>query len=295
MKKVLPLISLLFLAAFVSNAQTIAFHENFEQPSNADSVVAALNSGTGSSWGLCTTLHSQGLQSDTCQVKTGKKCWLTSIPFSTVGNSFVILNFSQICKCDFGDKAQILVSNDGGTNWTMLTSANYLGTGIFGSNGNSFSSNSYGTLWQPAAATAIPTNTWWKNESFDCSLLLANSPNCLIRFQLSDMGTAGANGNWGWAIDNIYVTQSFSELNPPIITLVAPILTGTVYSLGPYPIRAVVTDASGIDTAYIKYTRNNGPLLQVGMHHTVGDTMLGTIPAVSNADTICWYVWIQQE
>ncbi|MCF8331112.1 MAG: hypothetical protein K9H84_01535, partial [Bacteroidales bacterium] len=44
-------------------AQSLAFHEDFEQPSGADSV-ASYSSSSSNTWGLSTNLYAGGLQSD---------------------------------------------------------------------------------------------------------------------------------------------------------------------------------------------------------------------------------------
>ncbi|MHC1708598.1 MAG: GEVED domain-containing protein [Bacteroidales bacterium] len=272
--------------------QTVAYHENYELPSLDDSVTYTSSPTTGYIWNINTRLHhgTSSLRSDSCQVKAGTTIYQITNVFSTVGNTFVTLSFSQICKIDFLDIATIEVSNNGGSTWTQLTGQHYTGTGQYAGNGNRFASNSYGNLWAPSNASATPLNTWWRTETFDISLLLANSPNCKIRFKLADGGTVGPNNNKGWYLDNILVTMSPSELIPPVIVLANPILTGTVWNIGPFNIKAKITDQSGIDTAMVIYSVNNGPDDTVGMIHLTNDTMKGIIPAVNDSDQVCWRV-----
>jgi len=287
MKKLtLTLIAIFFTGLLYS--QTVAFHENFELPSAADSVVSSGNPG----WHVGTFLHNSGLRSDTSRVAQNDSTFLTTNTFSTVGNYFVILQFSHICKVEFYDNAIIQVSNNNGATWTQLTGTQYLGTGQFTANGNKFASTSYSD-WLPSQPMSMPTNAWWKTEQFDISAFAANSSQVKVRFKLSDGNGTGAGGNWGWVIDDIKVTMNYSEMNPPVITLVAPFYTGTVYSIGPFPVKAVITDASGIDTAKIFYKINNGAYTAVGMSVLNTDTFRGYIPPVSNLDTVCYYVYAQ--
>lgn len=78
-----------------------------------------------------------------------------------------------------------------------------MGSGFL--NSNSFSSLSYST-WAPANNTAIPTNSWWKDEKFDLSMI-SNVDNSRVRFVLIDTDNNGARGNYGWLIDDIKITS----------------------------------------------------------------------------------------
>ncbi|MCX6270720.1 MAG: GEVED domain-containing protein [Bacteroidetes bacterium] len=283
-------ITLLMITTGLTAQTTLAFHEDFELPGQDDSVTTTQTTVGVKDWNLSSTLHHQGLYSDTCRVKTAATTYLTSQEFSTIGNFYVILEFAQICKVDFLDLATIEVSGDGGLTWTQLTGAQYLGLGQFASNGNRFASNSYGALWAPSSSTTIPDNTWWKVEQFDVSGLIQARPNAKIRFKLADAGTAGSNNNYGWCLDDIMVIMAPYEIIPPVITLLNPVLTGNYYGLGPFTIKAKITDFSGIDTAYLVYTINGGVNDTVGMTHLGGDTMVGYLPATQDQDVVCWYV-----
>ncbi len=286
MKKfALLLFALLPLAAI---SQTIGFHENFELPSLADSVTS---SGAPNAWAITTKLSHGGLRSDSCRVSTGDTSYLTCAPFSTIGNSFVILRFSHICKAEILDAGEIEVSANGGA-WTKLTSIQYInpGNSQFVNSGNKFNSNTYPLDWAPANQTAIPTNTWWKNEQFDISALAGNSNNVRVRFVLRDGNNNGNNYNYGWFIDDISVLMSFSELNPPTITYINPLYLNIVYNIGPFNIPAIVSDPSGISVAKMFYKVNNGPLDSVTMTTIISDTMQGTIPAVLEGDSVHYYI-----
>ena len=92
-----------------------------------------------------------------------------------------------------------------------------------------------------------------------CLLILGGKMNLLMslpflpirRKQKFDLNfktenNSGASGNYGWLIDDIKVTAAPSELNPPVVTLNAPVLLGGVSNTGPFTISADITDASGI-------------------------------------------------
>jgi hypothetical protein len=282
MKKITFLFAALLASFSLFSQVTIVYHEDFEI---ADSVVSSGNP----TWSPDLTLHSQGLASTKNQVATADTSWLTTTAFSTVGNTFIQLDFDQICKIEYNDFARIQVSNDNGVTWNTLTYLQYLGTAPFQALGNRFASSAYAT-WQPGNNAATPTNSWWKHETFDISVFAANAPQVKVRFKLNDQNGNGNLGNYGWLIDALKVTASPSELTPPVITQLPAVYSGNVFNLGPYTINDSITDASGIDSANLYYTLNNGPLQTVAMTNVSGNHWQGMIPAVSDSDTICYHV-----
>lgn len=281
MKKLYTAICLLIPFVY-SSAQTLAFHEDFEI---ADSVVSSGSP----AWNPDLTLQVSGVASTRNTLGNSATAYLTTNAFSTVGNSFVLLDFDHICKLEFNDIGAIEVSDDNGNTWTQLTTAEYQGTAPFAAMGNKFASNAY-IDWFPSNNSAVPLNTWWKHETFDVSALLGNAPQCMVRFRIQDANSNGNLGTYGWVIDDVEVIAAPSELNPPVITYLPPIYQNTIFNIGPFNITADITDASGIDTANVHYTINGGPVQVVGMNNTIGNTFVGVIPAVNDSDTICYYV-----
>lgn len=279
-------VGVLFHASF---GQTIVFHENFDTPSLADSVITGAN-GTSVPWSINNTLQVSPTNSYHGTFAQTDSSWVETNSFSTSGNTFVILEFDHIAKIAFFDFGIVQVSNNGGANWTTLNCPQYLGSGNFCNSGNKFASNVY-LDWLPAQAGAVPTNAWWKHETFDVSSLLANSTNCKVRWLLYDANNNGMEGNYGWLLDNIKVTAAPSELNPPVIVLVPPVFSGPLSSTGPYNINATITDASGIDTAMVIYSFNNAPDDTVAMVHTGNNNYLGILPAAAIGDTFCFRVY----
>lgn len=187
-------------------AQAILLQEDFEQANSSFASNSA--SGNGSSWQTTSKLSQNGSYSDSNHVQLGDTLYLTSPVFSTLSYSEIKLNFFHIAKIYLFDKAVVEVSADSGQTWTVLDTSQYLGSGFL-NGGNSFSSLSYSS-WLPANNTAIPTNSWWKEETFDISII-SNSANAQLRFALIDADNNGARGNYGWLIDDVLITTTGSK------------------------------------------------------------------------------------
>lgn len=229
---------------------------------------------------------------------------LTSPVFSTTGLNFVLFDFSQICKIEFTDKAELEYSIDGGTTWVKFNAivgdpnknCTYNGSGVFQNNGNFFTEGSYLT-WAPGTPTA-PTNAWWVNENFDMSASLANQATVQIRFVLTDV-INGLSGRYGWLLDNICVTAAPCELIPPTAGAPAPtfpLWQGNVFNTGPFDVWVWANDASGIAHPFVGpgftelfYSINGGPFQSELMFNVLDSAYAATIPAVQAGDTICWY------
>ncbi len=91
---------------------------------------------------------------------------------------------------------------------------------------------------------------------------------------------------------------TFIASGPPTITwptafAQCPIFLGGIFESPPFNIGVQITDASRIDTAFLYYTINNGPLDSVGMTRITTPGFCnwsGAIPVAANEDTICYYV-----
>lgn len=284
----LSVLMILSLIPLGLKAQTVVFNEDFE-----GSTINLSSTSTGTNaWGISSDLYVSGAKSDSCTVTVGDTTTLTSNAFSTLANTFVTLEFDQICKIEFFDAATIEVSANNGTTWTQLTGAYYLGSGQFGTIGNKFNVGSY-LIWDITNANATPTNTWWQHEVFDISSLTSNAAQVKVRFVLADGTPAnGSAGNRGWFIDNVKVTTALSELQPPSIVYNTPILEDSIYNLGPFSIQASITDLSGVDTAMLIYQRNSGAWDTIGMS-SGGNTFTGTIDTIPNfviGDTVRYFI-----
>ncbi|MBU0487574.1 MAG: T9SS type A sorting domain-containing protein [Bacteroidetes bacterium] len=288
-KMIFSFIALVFAANL--SAQTDIFYENFE---GALSVTSSTGAGGGNNWAVSSRLFHGGLKSDSCTVSMNDTSYLTTNSFNATGYNFVVLEFWHICKIEAPDYAYLELSVDNGVTWTKLTEDEYLGTAssMTDAAGNRFSAGSYGTgfLWQPTVPLAVPDNSWWVYEKFNISVLAANQSNVKVRFILRDGNTSGANGNYGWIIDDLRVTAALDELDPPTITLLQPILTDTIYSTGPFTVSAQITDYSGVDTATVSYSVNGGAVSTLGMLNTGGDNYSADIPSQAYLSTIAYKV-----
>ncbi|MGM0648115.1 MAG: hypothetical protein ACQESZ_06985, partial [Bacteroidota bacterium] len=287
------LFTLLFLSMIMVaglKAQTTVYHEDFEQPSGADSVTHASSSAT-NLWGISTSLAAGGQQSDSARCTPNDTLTLTTNSFSTTGNAYVILDFDHISKIEALDKGIIEVSTDNGTTWSKLDTTHYMGNSSnFGSSGNVFNATSYGSDWNSGNATATPDNTWWKHETFNISAIAGNQASVQIRFSLIDGNGGTVFENYGWFLDNIAVEASPSEMIPPQITMIQPIIQDTVIFSLPQTIRANITDNSGIDTAYVVYYVNGVLADTVGMTNTSANLYEGDIPFVGFGRTISYFI-----
>lgn len=206
---------LLFFILFNANAQSL-FHEDFENP---DSVISSGNIG----FAQCTRIAAGGNACDSSSYGIGDSCFLTTLPFSTIGQNTVILSFDHIAKIPFFDLGVVEVSNDSGFTWTKLTSAQYIGSSAFGGQGDKFTEAAYPT-WQPSFGSALPDNSWWKHEVFEIGSIVGNSQYVMVRFKLKDQDFNGIAGHAGWYIDNINVGENYFYLNygPPYINDLSP-------------------------------------------------------------------------
>ncbi|MDD3875883.1 MAG: choice-of-anchor J domain-containing protein [Bacteroidales bacterium] len=267
---------LLFIGlSFIGFSQTTVFQEGFETLP-----LAVTSSGT-PGWSRTSHYAKTGTYSDSSRVAQADTSYLTTNSFSTIGNTYVVLEFAHICKLEFFDRAAIEVSTNGGVSYTRLTGTEYLGAGQFTSIGNSFTAASYPTDWSAANDAAIPTNSWWKIETFDISVLAANQANVKVRFKLYDGNNNGHFNNFGWLVDDIKVITAASELIPPVVTLQAPVLQDTLLITGPFEVNAQITDISGIDSAFIVYSINGGTDDTIGMVLTGTNIYSGFIPSQS--------------
>jgi len=282
MKKFTLLCFTVLMTVFSAVSQTIVLNEDFE------SAPYELSSSGTVSWGINSRLHASGSFSDSCTVGLSSTSYLTTNSFSTTGNTSVLLEFKHICKIESGDAGQVEYSIDGGTTWTLITNAYYLGTGSFTT--NKFNEGSYVADWQFGVGTAVPQNSWWKTEQFDLGTLIGNQANVMIRFKLSDPNNTGASQRYGWYIDDVKVTIAPSELVPPTITLVPTIYQDTVYGSGPFDIKAKISDISGIATATLFYSVNSGAYSSIAMSVISADTFHAAVPAQAYDTRIDYYI-----
>ncbi len=271
-----------------ASAQTVVYHENFETPSNGDSVTT---SGT-HLWSLVDSIANSGTQSFTTGAfNIDDTSYLVTDAFSTAGMSFVELRFSHVCKIEFFDLAMIEVSPDSGQTWTKIGGSDYFGASLNYTinQDSSFNVTSYSSVWQPGDAFATPQDSWFQNEIFDVSKYLENKQNAMVRFTLIDKQFNGSANNYGWLVDDIEIEVAPCELIPPAMT-VNNKPGNLVYFPGPFNFNVTATDDSGIDTVFVAYSINGGPFDTLGLVETNPDTYNGNLPPINQGDTVCYQI-----
>jgi hypothetical protein len=177
------------------NAHPFPLTEDFE-----DSTLFFENeSSTGTPWVLTSDLAHAGSMSvfngygsseDNVLLETG------ILDLSATGSP--VLEFWHIAKTEGGwDDAFVEISTDGGVSYSAIPSSNYRGNGDYI---GYFSEDSYSD-WGTATAD-IPTNSWWKKETFD--LRDYNVADVRVRFVLSSDGSIS---RAGWYIDDIQIYE----------------------------------------------------------------------------------------
>ncbi|HRS08353.1 MAG TPA: T9SS type A sorting domain-containing protein, partial [Bacteroidia bacterium] len=232
-----------------------------------------------------------GVACDSAQVLNGTDAILETDPIDLTGFFFVSVTFQHICRIDFFDAANIDVSIDGGMTWSTLGPAEFDSTladyGAFG--GQGYFSSATSLDWDPGVPGTMPTNSMWHLARFNLSQWGGVS-DFRMRFRLSDVNGGGAGGYPGWFIDDICIQAAVCELNPPNIAFTSGYPQGTIYNLGPYNVQSHITDASGIMSATLTYTINNGTPVSVPMTDLGNGDFTGQIPAVNDGDSICYSI-----
>ncbi len=287
------------------------------------SVTSGCTTVHGRDWGITSNYHYNGAYADSAQVSAGDTLWFTTCAFSTLGDTFVTVEFNHICKVDLLDGGKVEVSNDSGQTWNTLGQNEYINTkGAQQPLWNSslgygyFSENSYAHVivgglnrWR-SPFDSIPTNSWWEYEYFNASSFLGgvnSSANCMLRFSLAD-GTfpPGPANSYGWIIDSIRVKSAPCENIKPYGEFAQPIIYhgSLVYSLGPYSIYAKMYDDpvayTGYQEAWLFYSVNGGAVDSVkydSIITTSADSIYrAIIPKVYNGvdsfkagDSVCYW------
>ncbi|MBO4282346.1 MAG: right-handed parallel beta-helix repeat-containing protein [Bacteroidales bacterium] len=153
----------------------------------------------------------------------------------------VTLRFNHICKVLPSDTCIIQYQEDGlGVNykWKNLPSVAYEGASAAYKNSLSFSHESYGD-WKKNDTFARPTNGWWKQEVFDLSDY-AGFSKVRFRFVIRKGPAVGSFIAAGWYLDDFQVLGSKFAQIPPAVAFLSPVLKDTVWSVGPFHIKAKV-------------------------------------------------------
>ena len=173
--------------------------------------------------------------------------------------SHLLLSFQHICKVSESDLVTVEYElNRIGSRWTKIPMSSYIGmTSQY--KGQKFSQRSYAD-WKYTDSLARPTNDWWKTETFDLSAE-AGWEQFRLKFKIKRGTTVGTQFAYGWLIDNIQILGANAQIKLPVVELLSPVLSDTVFTTGPFIINAKVatrTIAPIIHPVlYVSYTYNN--------------------------------------
>ncbi len=308
------------VAPFVMFAQlmdtVVVFNETFESSPIQMSSTSNHDQTLGD-WHLDNTLSASGNASYHTPVystSTNSSATTADIPLTglSVANiNHIYLAFDQICKVHNLDNATIYYAiaygynSDGDLNWStwnqlVFTGSSdfYYGSGTY--TGGKFNADCY-SAWVSSNNAAVPTNAWWRHEYFDLSSFIFQQGATHCKFQLRcnkvSPPTSGTDACAGWFIDNFKVILSNCELQPPTITLTAPIYVNKnnnmLNNIGPYTIHATIrdNDTLNLDSLVCTYKINNGPATTVPANiiGNVLNSTAHTVTATWDFPTICYY------
>ncbi len=336
-KLLLTLIALALFAPQGKSQKIIAYSEDFDGATV--NVTTGSSGNPPRTWDttsfLATSLnnsfHVQGSRTGTQTAFV----WFETPDFSTVGYPYVFLDFYQIAKVFANNFCRIEVSTNQGTSWTTINASPYYkGNSPLYSSGtppnNYFNEASYTqfNLWNGTpftsgwdAPASTPQQSWWVQEKFDLTGLASNItnpgnpptivgyPNVRIRFIADFPQTLPPTPSGprdflpGWFIDDIVITKSACELEPPVVNVnYIPVpcfnnkpegsLEGRNDSL--YKIGVQVTDVggfnTGVDSVNLYYSINRGPLDSIKMNYTSGVEYQQSISGIGVGDSVAWFI-----
>ncbi len=208
----------------------------------------------------------------------GDSSILTTVEYNLKNYSHVLLKFNHICKISFHDNVRIEYKT-GNQGWNPIPANTYLGKATnYGITG--FNSLSY-PEWNYLDSSAIPTQSWWKEELFDIGFLVGGFDGVQFRFIIKRGTAQGTNISYGWLLDNFTILAANHEINPPVVEFIDPYPVDTIYTTGPFGIRAKVKSqtATPVENPWLKYTVTyNGIQVKTDsilMNNISGDSIWG--------------------
>ena len=257
MKRLYLLFCGLMFSLLTLNAQTqVSFSENFD---------GATHTFTSNGWQLTTDYATSGTKSmhGSVPIWTNDSIVLTTPVYDCSSYGYVHLTFSHICKVASSDYAKVqyrLVAIGTQGQWQDIPATAYEGAAVGYANG--FSAISY-SQWQVADSLVLPTNAWWKSETFNLSNEVSYEK-VQFRFVLKKMSTTATQINYGWLIDDFEVRAAVNDITPPVVEFLT-VFPDTVYNVGPYQVNAKVA------------TRTAAPIVPPYLHYTATNAVMGTI------------------
>ncbi len=250
MKKIFNFLCLLYLIIQTTHAQpVIVGSENFDGPPHQFTISSSGGAIVDNNYSLSNSKSLWML----VPIVSGDSIIVTTPVYDCEAYEFVALQFSHICKVSPSDLVRIQYRPDYvGETWKDIPSSAYRGKASnYASSG--FNAQSY-TIWNNADSTAIPSNSWWKNEVFNLSNQ-ASFAKVQFRFIIKKRDVIGSDISYGWLIDDFKVLGSSFEIDAPVCEFISNV-SDTVYNTGPYTIKAKVA------------TRTSAPILPPSLVYT---------------------------
>ncbi len=280
MKRILLILTgiLLCLQQGHAQQQRQTWTEDFDGASPPTGWTVSSSSVSGS-WQPNTAYHQSDPLSTNPQSYRGKlpsnpgdSIVLTTPSYDCTAFDYVYLRFSHICKVSPRDNVRIEYRRDGMGDWKPLPGYSYLGASKYNI-ATGFNAASY-SLWQEDDSTALPAQSWWKEELFDLSgdVKMARVE---FRFVIKHGNVQGTQVSYGWLLDNFQLDAAKHEIFPPTVVFIQPYVKDTVHSTGPFEIHAKVktNTYAPVKTPYLKWSTDRIMYDSVPMTMVQGDSL----------------------
>jgi hypothetical protein len=135
----------------------------------------------------------------------GDSIILTSKVHNLEDYGYIYFWFNNICKVSPRDVCRVEYKVKS-ADWKVIPGSAYLGTSNYLLL-NGFNAGSYAE-WNGTDSLASPNNSWWKQEIFDMSGVMANDEEAQFRFILKRGTTPATNISYGWLLDAVKIIGS---------------------------------------------------------------------------------------
>jgi hypothetical protein len=209
--------------------------------------------------------------------KRGDSTFLQSAQYDFTNSAYVRFRFSHICKISPKDQALIQYRRAGESKWYTIDAQWYNGKAKNYTSIKGFNAASY-PEWLAKDSTALPSQSWWKDEIFDMS---ADWNNAIveIRFVIVHGDVLYTDVSYGWLLENVQITAASHQLHLPVVELLEPFIADTVYNTGKWTVNAKVatrTKARIAQPQLVYTATKNGQLVKTNtvlMSNAGGDSL----------------------
>jgi len=289
------LFAAVMLLSSALQAQTVAFHENFDNPSGADSVVTTAGGNYPDIWTLSSAHNANGGQAISANPTVAARSYtLYTDTFSTLNENEAYLSFRHAALLFPTNRLYVEVSKNNGGSWQSAQAQNYLGKSSNFGQINYFMYSSY-PEWQAASMSS----SLWKQELFNLKGLandtssfggvVSGAANVIVRLRLeSNFQNSGHNDVL--YIDDIKIETSSCELIPPVlkknVTGCSQLPEGPVNSTT-LNFSILATDNDYVQQLNLFYQINGGSLQSTSISSVTA--LHSTTVSISNNDTLEYY------